>query len=224
MINPYLADFKKKKDDEVTVKTPSQDASFQEKQKNNPYFADFVKKKQDTFTPVEQPKKQEEPKKSFFQKAKDVAKKTFTKENAVKFGGEVKDFFIGDKEQKTDEKYLPYMEGVIKDNQEVGDLSRSRKQELINYLKDNISQDSKNRDMVIRLTPDNFNERKREINNLLGSPLDYKVTGEKEVGKGIFKRKEKTRGYDSKKGQDLWHEIKTLDYAKSDNDEFLGEE
>jgi len=77
MINPYLADFKKKKEDEVTVKTPSQDASFQEKQKNNPYFADFVKKKQDTFVPVEQPKPQEEPKKTFFQKAKDVAKKTF---------------------------------------------------------------------------------------------------------------------------------------------------
>jgi len=79
MINPYASAFKKRDDEDYEIRTPSQEASIQEKQKNNPYASAFTKKKQDTFVPVEQPKPQEEPKKNFLQKSGDAIKKTVSR-------------------------------------------------------------------------------------------------------------------------------------------------
>jgi len=79
MVTDYSSAFGKRDDEKKTFNTPSQDASLKEKKRSGRYDAIFAEKKQDTFVSVEQPKKQEEPKKNFLQKAGDAIKKTVSR-------------------------------------------------------------------------------------------------------------------------------------------------
>lgn len=111
MINPYASAFKKR-DDEDEIKSPSQKASFEEKQRNNPYVNAFKKQKQPTFTPVDQPKqKQEEPEKNFFQKAGEAVKKTY--DRARESFGKKKDVGLQTEQTEKPKPLSPQLEKAI---------------------------------------------------------------------------------------------------------------
>jgi 2'-5' RNA ligase superfamily len=225
-----IFDFSDINDDEDEL-TPSQKAREQvkattEKKKTESQIFDFSDIKDEEPAQSQKIEAPEE-KKSLAQKAGGIV---------VGAAERIKNFVVGAPAQSAgekDQRYATYMEGVIKDNQEVAELSKKAKLELINYFKDNVDPESNWREVVAGLTVENFDEKKGQLEKLAASPNAYKVIGEQEVGKGIFKRKQKIRaneygnkitGNSQTNPQELFDRIKSLEYAKQDNDEFLGYE